>query len=171
MPSHGDLPRMPAAGFATEAVSLRVAEEADLLPFARRLVAALPRPAVVALHGDLGAGKTTLVKAVAAAAGLDSGEVISPTFGLVHEHATPGGLLLHADLYRLTGPDDLHEIGWHDALARATWAFVEWPERAAAALPPDRLDVTITIDSPTARTLTLTPRGPRHAAVAKAFWE
>lgn len=171
MRSTGDSPPPPARIHAAGAVSLRVADEADLLPIARRLLAALPRPSFVALHGDLGAGKTTLVKAVAAAAGIDPEEVISPTFGLVHEHATPGGLLLHADLYRLTGPDDLHEIGWHDALARATWAFVEWPERAAAALPPDRLDVTITIDSPTARSLTLMPRGPRHAAVAEALWE
>lgn len=145
-------------------MSLAVAEESSLGPLASRLLAALPRPAFVALEGDLGAGKTTLVKAVAAAAGLDPGEVVSPTFGLLHEHAAPGGILLHADLYRLRGGGDLLEIGWHDAVARADWVFVEWPNRAGDALPADRLDVSIAIDSPTARTLRMTARGPRHAA-------
>lgn len=145
-------------------LTVPVADEAALAPFAKRLFTALPRPAFIALYGNLGAGKTTLVKAFAAAAGIDPAEVVSPTFGLVHEHASPQGLLLHADLYRLIGPDDLHELGWEDALARATWAFVEWPERIAAALPADRLDLAITIDSPTSRSLRLSPRGPAHTA-------
>lgn len=145
--------------------------EADLGSLARRLVAALPRPAFVALEGELGAGKTTLVKAVAAAAGIDPVEVVSPTFGLVHEHATPAGTLLHADLYRLRGGGDLTEIGWHDAVARADWVFVEWPNRAAGELPADRLEITIGIDSPHARTLRLSARGPRHAAVIRRLRE
>lgn len=160
MPSTGET---AAQGDGPAAV-VRIAAEADLGPFAARLVAALPRPAFVALHGDLGAGKTTLVKAVAAALGVDPAEVVSPTFGLVHEHRSPAGIVLHADMYRLAGVEELHELGWHDALARAAWAFVEWPERIAAALPADRLDLTIAIDSPTARTLRLAARGPRHAA-------
>jgi len=144
--------------------SVSITAEDDLVPFAVRLLAALPRPAFVALSGDLGAGKTTLVKAVAAAAGIDPTAVISPTFGLVHEHAGRDGTLLHADMYRLVDAHDLHEIGWDDALPRATWAFVEWPERIAAALPRDRIDVSIAIDSVTARTLTIVGRGPAHAA-------
>jgi tRNA threonylcarbamoyladenosine biosynthesis protein TsaE len=152
---------------ATADVSIRVADEADLVPLARRLVDLLPRPAFVALHGDLGAGKTTLVKALAAAAGLDPNEVVSPTFGLVHEHVATAATLLHADLYRLTGPDDLHEVGWEEALARATWAFVEWPERIAQALPVDRLDLTIAIDSPTSRTLRFIGHGTAHAAAVR----
>jgi tRNA threonylcarbamoyl adenosine modification protein YjeE len=152
---------------ATDELTVAVADEAALGPFAESLLAVLPRPAFVALYGDLGAGKTTLVKAFAAAVGIDPAEVVSPTFGLVHEHASPQGLLLHADLYRLIGPDDLHELGWHDALARATWAFVEWPERIAAALPAARLDIWITIDTPTSRSLRLSPRGPAHAAAVQ----
>ena len=144
-------------------LTVHVSNEAALAPLAQRLVAALPNPAFVALHGTLGAGKTTLVKAIAAAAGIDPTEVVSPTFGLVHEHASPQGTLLHADMYRLIGPDDLHEIGWYDAVARAAWAFVEWPERIADALPPDRLDITIAIASPSSRTLRLTGHGPAHA--------
>lgn len=150
-------------------VTVSIADEAELEPLARRLVSLLPRPAFVALHGDLGAGKTTFVKACAARAGIDPGEVISPTFGLVHEHVGTDATLLHADMYRLMGPDDLHELGWGDAVARATWAFVEWPERIADALPPDRLDVTITIDSPTARTFRFVGRGAAHAAAVDRF--
>lgn len=155
----------------------RIADEPALEPLAARLVAALPDHAFVALHGDLGAGKTTFVKAVAAAAGLDPREVISPTFGLIHDH--PGRHagrplhLVHADLYRLTGPEELREIGWDDCLAArpdaTVWAFVEWPQRIATALPADRLDIAIDIVSETARTLTLTPRGPAHRAVVAAL--
>jgi tRNA threonylcarbamoyl adenosine modification protein YjeE len=152
---------------ATNELTVAVADEAALGPFAESLIAVLPRPAFVALYGDLGAGKTMLVKAFAAAVGIDPAEVVSPTFGLVHEHASPQGLLLHADLYRVVGPDDLHELGWHDALARATWAFVEWPERIAAALPSDRLDIWITIDTPTSRVLRLTAHGPAHTAACR----
>ena len=163
MPSTGDdcMPRQPADTTGT----IGVADEAALEPLARVLVAALPGHAFLALHGDLGAGKTTFVKAFAAVVGIDPAEVVSPTFGLVHEHLSRAGMLLHADMYRLAGPDDLHEVGWQDAVARATWVFVEWPERITAALPADRLDVAITIDSPSARALTFTGHGPAHEAV------
>lgn len=141
---------------------IRIADETALAALAVRLAAALPHQAFLSLSGDLGAGKTTFVKAVAAAAGIDPADVVSPTFGLLHEHRGPAARILHADMYRLAGADDLWELGWHEALARATWAFVEWPERIAAALPADRLDVAIAIDSPTARTFVFTSRGPRH---------
>lgn len=158
-------PSHPAASGIEAVVS--VPDEAALAPLARRLMAVLPRPAFVALHGDLGAGKTTFVKAMATAAGIDPATVISPTFGLVHEHRGPHGGLLHADMYRLPGSDALHEIGWTDAVARTTWAFVEWPERIADALPSDRLDVLIGIDSPTGRTLRFIGHGLSHAAAVQ----
>ena len=149
--------------------TVAVPDEAALGPLARRLVAALPARAFVALDGDLGAGKTTFVKAVAAAMGIDPSEVVSPTFGLIHVHAVPAALdrpkdmtperFVHADLYRLAGAGDLAEIGWEDATAGPCWVFVEWPSRAADALPADRLDITIGIDSETGRTFRFTPRG------------
>ena len=145
--------------------SIVIPNEAALQPLAAALAAALPERACVALHGDLGAGKTTLVKAVAAVAGIDPTTVVSPTFGLIHVHAGPGRRLVHADMYRLATVADLHEIGWEDAVAAPGWAFIEWPERIAAALPADRLDVDIRIDSPTARSFTFHGRGPVHAAV------
>ena len=159
----------PHQGRSVHELTVSVADESALAPLARSLVAGLPRPAFVALHGDLGAGKTTFVKAIASAAGIDPATVVSPTFGLIHEHHGPDVTILHADMYRLIGPDDLHEIGWHDALARATWAFVEGPERIADALPADRLDVTIVIDSPTARSIRFASRGSRHHATVASL--
>jgi tRNA threonylcarbamoyl adenosine modification protein YjeE len=153
----------------TTAVTVTVPDEAALAPLARRLVAALPSRAFVALEGDLGAGKTTFVKAVAAAMGIDPTEVVSPTFGLIHVHDVPaiGGQpspetpmrVVHADLYRLAGAGELAELGWEDATSGRCWVFVEWPSRAADALPADRLDITISINSETARTFQFTPRG------------
>jgi tRNA threonylcarbamoyl adenosine modification protein YjeE len=148
--------------------SIAVPDAAALAPLARAVAAVLPDRAFVALSGDLGAGKTTFVKALAAAVGIDPTEVVSPTFGLVHVHEGPTRRLVHADMYRLADAGDLHELGWDDALATPGWTLVEWPERIAAALPADRLDVTIRIDSPTGRTFTFTGRGPAHeAAVAR----
>ena len=150
-------------------IAIDVADEAALAPLAGTLLAALPRGGFVALTGDLGAGKTTFVKAVAAAAGIHPAEIVSPTFGLIHVHEGPLGRLVHADLYRLADVADLHETGWDDAVAAADCTFVEWPERIAAALPADRLDVAIAITAPSARRFTFTPRGPRHEPVLAAF--
>ncbi len=166
MPSTADGDVPPTV---TPALSVTAPDEAALAPLARRLVAVLPPRAFVALEGDLGAGKTTFVKAVAAAMGIDPTEVVSPTFGLIHVHDVPATSdqpspeaptrFVHADLYRLSGTGDLAEIGWEDATAGRCWVFVEWPSRAADALPTDRLDITISIDSETARTFQFTPRG------------
>jgi len=166
MPSTGDGDVPPTV---TQALTVAVPDEAALAPLARRLAAVLPPRAFIALEGDLGAGKTTFVKAVAAAMGIDPSEVVSPTFGLIHVHNVPvtsdqpspeaPTRLVHADLYRLSGTGDLAEIGWEDATAGRCWVFVEWPSRAAKAMPADRLDIAISIDSETARTFQFTPRG------------
>ncbi len=167
---------MPSAAESRSA-SISIANETDLTDIAGRLAACLPAHAFVALRGDLGAGKTTFVKAVAAAVGIDPADVVSPTFGLIHLHnapaATPSVHIVHADLYRLSGLDDLREIGWDDATAARpsarVWTFVEWPERITEALPADRLDLEIAITSETGRRLTFTGRGPAHAAVIPAL--
>ncbi len=94
---------------------------------------------VVLLHGDLGAGKTTLAKGIAAALGV--GDVVSsPSFSLVNEYDTESAgavsRLIHLDLYRLRAEDDLASIGFDDLMASADGVMlVEWPERAARVLP------------------------------------
>jgi tRNA threonylcarbamoyladenosine biosynthesis protein TsaE len=106
---------------------------------------------VIALSGELGSGKTTLVRAIAAGLKVDPRLVASPTFVVVNQYPVPsgagslsGGQLIHVDAYRLTAPEDLEPLGWdrlfdpitRSAAARAV-AVVEWPERIAEALPPE----------------------------------
>jgi tRNA threonylcarbamoyl adenosine modification protein YjeE len=160
---------------ATDALAtLLVGDEQALGRLAARLAAVLPSRALVTLAGDLGAGKTTFVKAVAAAVGLDPADVTSPTFGLIHVHQPPAAAgrperIVHADMYRLADSRELAETGWDDAIAGAGWVFVEWPERVAAALPAERLDLGIGIDSPSARTLTFRGRGAEAAAIVRGL--
>ena len=139
--------------------------------FAKALAASLPPTALVALEGDLGAGKTTFVKAVAGAAGIDPVTVTSPTFGIIHLHDTSDESLrlVHADMYRLRDVDELLELGWEDALAavpnRRCWAFVEWPQRINRALPAERLTIELTITGETNRRLALTGVGRQYATI------
>ena len=103
---------------------------------ARELSKELKPGDVLCLEGDLGAGKTTFTQGLAAAMGV-AGRVTSPTFCIVQEHrADEGdGLLVHMDLYRLSGEDDVEAIGWEDYLARGAVIVVEWPECAGSLIP------------------------------------
>jgi len=105
---------------------------------------------IVCLEGDLGAGKTTFTQGLAAALGV-SGRVTSPTFCIVQEHhrdplSSPSALptlLVHMDLYRLHGEDDVIAVGWEDYLSAGAIIVVEWPERAGSLIPPSARRVTI----------------------------
>jgi len=150
-----------------------VADESGLTPIADALLVSLPSRAFLSLDGDLGAGKTTFVKALAAAAGIVAAEVVSPTFGLIHLHALPAGhpaeRLVHADLYRLGGCDDLIELGWEELLTAPGWVAAEWATRIGDALPIDRLDVAIGIVSEASRPFIFTASGPRHLPAIAAL--
>jgi len=154
-------------------VVVPIADEARLGPLAATLAATLPARAFIALDGDLGAGKTTFVKALAAAAGIDPADVVSPTFGLVHVHPLPAGhragRIVHADLYRLAGSDDLFELGWEELTAAPGWVAAEWSTRVTAALPPDRLDLALEIVSERARLASFTGRGTTFGPVLDAL--
>ena len=111
--------------------------EADTAAFARRL-AALPalRQAFVELHGDLGAGKTTLVRHLLGALGV-SGRIKSPTYAVVEPHATPDGLAVsHFDFYRFNDPREWEDAGFRDLFAAPGLKLAEWPDKAAGLLPP-----------------------------------
>ena len=154
------------------------ADEVAIARFAMRLAAALPPRAMLAIEGDLGAGKTTFVKKLAAAVGIDPSGVTSTTFTLVHVHEVPPGAvgsqqpsrLVHIDAYRLTGIDDLATIGWEEIVAGEGWLAVEWPERIAAALPDERLGIQIEITGISSRRLHLEATCPalHQAAMAAA---
>ncbi len=115
--------------------------EADTMALARRLAARLCPGTVVALSGELGAGKTCFVRGLAEGLGLPARSVSSPTFVIVHEY---GSRLIHIDAYRLSGPDDLESIGWEEMLDRARAVIaLEWPTRISEALPAARVEVRI----------------------------
>jgi tRNA threonylcarbamoyl adenosine modification protein YjeE len=114
--------------------------------FAMDIAAALEPGDLVTLSGDLGAGKTTFARAlIRYLAGDDSIEVPSPTFTLIQNYELPRFALAHADFYRLSGAAELAELGFDD-LPVGTVVLLEWPDRAAGFLPPDRIDITFTLE-------------------------
>lgn len=117
-------------------------DEAALRAWGERYAAALRAPAVIALSGELGAGKTTLTQSIAAGLGV-ADEVTSPTYALVHEYGSPRGSVWHLDLYRLRDPGQLVQLGWDDILASGGIVLIEWPERAGPALPTDARRLTL----------------------------
>lgn len=114
-----------------------------------RIAAALRPGDAVALKGDLGAGKTTLARAILRALGVTE-TVPSPTFTLVQAYETARLPVRHYDLYRIESPQELDELGLDDALDEGA-VLIEWPERAGARLPIDALHVVLSIEGETAR--------------------
>ena len=109
--------------------------------------------AVIALHGDLGAGKTLFVSGLAKGLGLDC-RVTSPTFTIVNEYL--GDIpLFHFDMYRLSGSEELFEIGWEDYLQRGGVCAVEWSEITEDAFPPGTINVYIKKLSDDSREITI----------------
>ena len=127
----------------------------------RRLGAAIARGLkageAVCLSGPLGAGKSTLARALIRALTTPDEEVPSPTFTLAQFYEGPRLKVAHFDLYRLSNPGEAYEIGLDEALDDGA-AVIEWPERLAGRLPADRLDVGIAFDGE-GRRATLTPHG------------
>ncbi len=93
----------------------------------RELAAKLGSQSIVALYGDLGAGKTAFVRGLARGLGIKK-KVLSPTFTIVNELSENGKTLIHFDMYRLSGSDELFDIGWEDYLQRDCIIAVEWSE-------------------------------------------
>ncbi|MEK7862498.1 MAG: tRNA (adenosine(37)-N6)-threonylcarbamoyltransferase complex ATPase subunit type 1 TsaE, partial [Chloroflexota bacterium] len=124
-------------------------------------LARLARPGdVLALWGELGAGKTVLAKGVASGLGLEAGDVSSPTFIILREHYGGRMPLFHLDLYRLEG-QDLGTTGWEETLDAGGITVIEWPDRAGASLPADRLDIRLELIADTKRRVLLAATGPR----------
>ncbi|HAO71638.1 MAG: tRNA (adenosine(37)-N6)-threonylcarbamoyltransferase complex ATPase subunit type 1 TsaE [Planctomycetes bacterium] len=143
----------------------------DLHQVASRIVKHLPQSALVTLQGELGAGKTTFVKAIADSVEIDPAHVTSPTFNLITIHESPENTirLVHADMYRVTDPDELIETGWDTALVVPSeyrcWAFVEWPQKIASALPAHRLSITLKVTGESSRQLTIKGTGTNYEQI------
>ena len=107
---------------------------------------------VIALHGQMGAGKTTFVHALCDVKGVTS-TVGSPTFSIINEYVFPGGQLYHIDLYRLKDEEEAIRAGVEDCLYSGNICLVEWPERAAGIFPDNTLPLHITATGPETRLL------------------
>lgn len=123
---------------------------------------------VLALWGELGAGKTVLARGVAAGLGIDADLVTSPTFIILREHATGRLPLFHLDLYRLA-QSDLGTTGWEEALEGGGVTVIEWPDRAGDQLPADRLDVRLEHIAESKRRIVLEATGPRSRALIEGI--
>ena len=120
-----------------------------------RLAAALSGGTVVALYGGMGMGKTALVRGIARGLGITD-RVTSPTFAIVNEYDEGRLPLMHFDLYRLEGAEDLYDIGWEDYLSRGGICVTEWSENAPEALPEHCVQVAIAPgETPESRIITI----------------
>ena len=156
---------------ASEAAAERLLRSpAATLSLGRRLGALLEPGDFIALQGDLGAGKTLLVRGAAQGAGVPEDEqASSPTFALVHVYRGVQVPLQHFDLYRLSGAADLFALGFDDLLAEPVATLCEWPERAGAALPAERLEVHLEHRGEKTRALRLVAHGARAGALRDAL--
>lgn len=158
------------------------ADEADTQAFAARLASALlalPQSgdALIELHGDLGAGKTTLARHLLQALGV-SGRIKSPTYALLESYAIdlPTGPLAvsHLDFYRLGDPQEWEDAGLRDLFAAPGLKLVEWPERAAALMPAPDLRLFIDVAgasqaAPQTRQVRLQAASPKGQALLAAL--
>ncbi|MCS7303787.1 MAG: tRNA (adenosine(37)-N6)-threonylcarbamoyltransferase complex ATPase subunit type 1 TsaE [Thermoguttaceae bacterium] len=121
----------------------------------------LPNGAVVALMGPLGAGKTRLVQALAQAEGVPADLATSPTFVLIHEY---GGRrpIYHMDAYRIRSEQEFMDLGPEEYWEGSGICLIEWADRVAGCLPPERLEIHIEITGPTSRRFTCRAFGPAY---------
>lgn len=118
-------------------------DEASTLALGVQLAGLLPATALIFLHGDLGAGKTTLVRGILR--GRDfSGAVKSPTYTLLEPYELPDGLVYHFDFYRVVDPEELDFIGVDELLRGPGLKLVEWPEQAQGRLPEPDYEIWLT---------------------------
>jgi tRNA threonylcarbamoyladenosine biosynthesis protein TsaE len=139
-----------------------VADEAAMEALGARLAPALADGTVVFLRGELGAGKTTLVRGILRGLG-HAGAVKSPTYTLVEPYRLGGRTIYHFDLYRLNDPEELEFLGVRDYLSGSGICLIEWPERGAGVLAEADLEIAIE-RSPDGRVVRMRAHTPRGTA-------
>lgn len=130
---------------------------ADIDSAAQEFVSLMDNRTVYAFNGEMGAGKTTFINAVARALGVEDDPTGSPTFAIVNEYRsdTTAELIYHFDLYRIENLEQAFDIGIEDYFESGAVCLIEWPDRVEDILPDDTVTVNITVSPDGSRTLTL----------------
>ncbi|SPP64864.1 tRNA threonylcarbamoyladenosine biosynthesis protein TsaE (modular protein) [Nitrospira lenta] len=157
-------PRPVSPALWTVPLPSRIATEA----FGRIIGQSLAGGETLALSGELGAGKTALVRGIAAGLGMPPNQVTSPTFVLIHEYA--GRLpLIHVDLYRLRSAAEAEGIGLQEYFQGNIVTAIEWADKFPDLLPSDRFELTLQHNTPTTRTARMIAHGPRAGTLFAAL--
>ena len=157
-------------------LSLRSCSPQDTEAIGAALAPVLRAGDVVLLVGELGSGKTALTRGLARALG-SADPVTSPTFTIMRHHDTDPFTFIHMDAYRLTGPNDVEDLGLLELLDHGAVAVIEWGDIVADGLGPDHLDVRFAWVDESERTLDVVPVGRRwsedgeNVRLALALWE
>ncbi len=153
----------------TISLTITVPDLAATETFGRRLGALLFPGAVVALIGQLGAGKTHLTRAVTEGLGVKNPAAVnSPTFVLIQEY--PGCIpVYHFDTYRLASSREFTELGVEEYFASDGVCLIEWADKVTETLPPERLTITLHVTGPTSRIIELQAIGERYESVVKTL--
>ncbi|MBU3648255.1 MAG: tRNA (adenosine(37)-N6)-threonylcarbamoyltransferase complex ATPase subunit type 1 TsaE [Limnohabitans sp.] len=142
-------------------------DEAATAAFATQLAAALTRAnldACIALQGDLGAGKTTWVRHLLRALGVE-GRIKSPTYAVVEPYSVAAGEVWHFDFYRFSDPREWEDAGFRDIFASPGLKLCEWPDHAAGVMPTPDIALNIQVDEDEQRQVQLTALTPRGQAL------
>lgn len=157
----------PPAGRAERILSWHGEDDTTALAAALAAQPALD-DAFIALHGDLGAGKTTFVRHLLRALGV-AGRIKSPTYAVVEPHMTARGNAWHFDFYRFEDPREWEDAGFRDIFQAPGLKLAEWPEKAANVLPVPDLDLHLSLQDDGSRRVQLVAGTPRGAALLEAL--
>lgn len=134
-------------------MEIRISDLNEIREAAREFIAHIGNHTVFAFYGQMGAGKTTFIKAVCEELGVDD-VITSPTFAIVNEYTTNSGdRVFHFDFYRIKKLEEVYDMGFEDYFYSGALCFIEWPELIEDVLPADAVKVTITSNADGSRTV------------------
>ena len=131
----------------------------DVRQIAQTLLRASGNLKIWLFYGDLGAGKTTLIKEICRVLGVDQNVLSSPTFSIINEYSSANGKVYHFDFYRMKSETEILDLGIEEYFESGAHCFIEWPERLGSITPPEFFKVSITHTGPNTRSIAFEKHG------------